>query len=174
MYSVYKHIVPNGKVYVGITKALPEQRWHNGAGYKENRAFWKDILFYGWGNITHEIVATGLDEQQARKKEYELIVELHTNDPNYGYNVAANEPKEQRTSKEKTTTNVNLLKAKMVMLGDTDCVNKLATLLNVSRTTASKKLNGDTSFTQPEIALITMKYGLSAEEIKEIFVDGVE
>lgn len=174
MYSVYKHIVPNGKIYVGITKAPPEQRWHNGAGYKENRAFWKDILFYGWGNITHEIVATGLSEQEARKKEYELIIKLHTNDPNYGYNVAANEPKEQKTPKEKTITNVNLLKAKMVMCGDTDCVTKLMLLLNTSRTTASNKLNGKTTFTQSEIALITMKYGLSAEDIKEIFVDGVE
>lgn len=71
-------------------------------------------------------------------------------------------------------TNVNLLKSKMVAFGDTDCVNKLAALLDVSRTTASKKLNGETSFTQPEIALITVKYGLSAEDIKEIFVDGVE
>lgn len=172
MYSVYKHTVPNGKVYIGITKMLPEQRWQNGAGYKENRAFWKDILFYGWGNIAHEIVAIGLDEQQARKKEYELIAELHANDPNYGYNVAANEPKEQKMPKEKTTTNVNLLKAKMVLFGDTDCVKKLATLLDVSRTTASKKLNGETPFMQPEIAILTRKYNLSAEDIKKIFVGG--
>lgn len=71
-------------------------------------------------------------------------------------------------------TNVNLLKSKMVEFGDTDCVSKLATLLNVSRTTASKKLNGEKSFTQPEIAAIAAKYGFTAEDIKEIFVDGVE
>ena len=71
-------------------------------------------------------------------------------------------------------TNINLLKSKMVACGDTDCVSKLATLLNVSRTTASKKLNGEKPFTQPEITAITKKYGLSAEDIKEIFVDGVE
>ena len=71
-------------------------------------------------------------------------------------------------------TNVNLLKSKMVATGDTDYINKLAILLNVSRTTASKKLNGEKSFTQQEIAVIAAKYNLSAEDIKEIFVDGVE
>ena len=71
-------------------------------------------------------------------------------------------------------TNVNLLKSKMVATGDTDYINKLAILLDVSRTTASKKLNGEKSFTQQEIALIAAKYNLSAEDIKEIFVDGVE
>ena len=29
-YSVYLHIFPNGKVYVGITKFKPEYRWNNG------------------------------------------------------------------------------------------------------------------------------------------------
>ena len=62
----------------------------------------------------------------------------------------------------------------MVATGDTDYINKLATLLDVSRTTASKKLNGEKSFTQQEIAVIAAKYNLSAEDIKEIFVDGVE
>lgn len=71
-------------------------------------------------------------------------------------------------------TNVNLLKSKMVATGDTDYINKLAILLDVSRTTASKKLNGEKSFTQQEIAVIAAKYNLSAEDIKEIFVDGVE
>lgn len=170
MYSVYKHIVPNGKIYVGMTKMVPEQRWQNGAGYKENHAFWKDILFYGWGNIKHEIVATGLNEQDAKQKEYDLITELHTNDPNYGYNVVASAPKEKKETAEKSMTNVNLLKAKMVMYGDTDCVNKLADLLNVSRTTASGKLNGKIPFNQKDIVLFTMKYGLSGEEIKDIFV----
>ena len=62
----------------------------------------------------------------------------------------------------------------MVATGDTDYINKLAILLDVSRTTASKKLNGEKSFTQQEIAVIAAKYNLSAEDIKEIFVDGVE
>ena len=69
-------------------------------------------------------------------------------------------------------TNTNLLKARMVERGDEDCVAKLAELLNVSRTTASKKLNGLLPFDQNEIALISDKYNLSAEDIKKIFVGG--
>ena len=71
-------------------------------------------------------------------------------------------------------TNVNLLKSKMAALGDTEFVSALSDLLNISRTTASKKLSGEKAFTQSEIILITQKYGLSAEDIKNIFVDGVE
>lgn len=71
-------------------------------------------------------------------------------------------------------TNVNLLKSKMAAFGDTEFVSSLAATLNVSRTTASRKLSGDKAFSQSEIVVIAQKYGLSAEEIKEIFVDGVE
>ena len=67
-------------------------------------------------------------------------------------------------------TNTNLLKSKMVAIGDENYVQCLADLLNISRTTASKKLNGLLQFTQQEIALIVLKYGLSDEEIKKIFV----
>ena len=33
-YTVYCHIFPNGKRYVGITKQKPEYRWDNGNGYR--------------------------------------------------------------------------------------------------------------------------------------------
>lgn len=69
-------------------------------------------------------------------------------------------------------TNTNLLKSKMVARGDEDCVAKLAELLGISRTTASKKLNGLLPFNQNDIALIANKYNLSAEEIKLIFFGG--
>lgn len=36
MYTVYKHTTPSGKVYIGITKQKPWQRWNNGNGYKNN------------------------------------------------------------------------------------------------------------------------------------------
>lgn len=29
-YSVYIHIFPNSKVYIGITKRQPKDRWQNG------------------------------------------------------------------------------------------------------------------------------------------------
>ena len=67
-------------------------------------------------------------------------------------------------------TNTNLLKARMVEQGDIDCVQKLTELLRISRTTASNKLNGKSSFDQHEIFLIAEKYGLSDEDIRKIFV----
>ena len=67
-------------------------------------------------------------------------------------------------------TNTNLLKARMVERGDTDCIAKLAELLGVSRTTASNKMNGKTPFNQTEIALISEEYILSDEDIRKIFV----
>ena len=35
-YSVYVHISPSNKYYIGITKFKPSQRWgKNGCGYKK-------------------------------------------------------------------------------------------------------------------------------------------
>lgn len=67
-------------------------------------------------------------------------------------------------------TNANLLRSKMALLGDTEFIKCLADVLEISRTTASRKLNDDLPFSQSEIAILTKRYGLSAEEIKEIFV----
>lgn len=67
-------------------------------------------------------------------------------------------------------TNTKLLKSKMVAHGDEAYVQCLADLLSISRTTASGKLGGTIPFTQPEIVLVSKKYDLSAEDIKDIFV----
>ena len=39
MYSVYMHITPNNKRYIGITKQKPKQRWTSGYGYIQNKYF---------------------------------------------------------------------------------------------------------------------------------------
>lgn len=69
-------------------------------------------------------------------------------------------------------TNTNLLKAKMIAAGDEHFTTVLADVLNLSRTTASKKLNGVIDFTQSEILILKNKYHLSPEEVNEIFVEG--
>ena len=68
--------------------------------------------------------------------------------------------------------NTNLLKARMVEYGDEDYIEMLTVLLNVSRTTASNKLNGKSPFNQSEISLIAKRYKLSDEDIRRIFVEG--
>lgn len=74
-YSVYKHIVPNGKIYIGISHN-PQGRWNNGEGYRDNGAFYADIKKYGWDAIKHEIVETGLNYDDALHIESILIAQL--------------------------------------------------------------------------------------------------
>lgn len=45
-YCVYKHTLPNNKVYIGITKQIPSLRWANGRGYKHSNYFYNAILKY--------------------------------------------------------------------------------------------------------------------------------
>ena len=85
-YTVYKHTSPSGKVYVGITQQDPEIRWHSGHGYKRQQRFYNAIKKYGWQNITHEIIASGLTKEQAEAEEVRLIALYHSTDRGYGYN----------------------------------------------------------------------------------------
>ena len=85
-YTVYKHVGPTAKVYVGITKNAPQHRWGtNGSGYKGCPKFWNAIQKYGWGNFRHVILATGLTYEEAAAMEIELI-EKYTGQ-NKTYNV---------------------------------------------------------------------------------------
>lgn len=87
-FTVYKHTVPNGKIYIGITSKNPLKRWKNGNGYKYNLHFYRAIKKYGWDNIKHEILFSGLTKDEACRKEIELIAEYKSNDQKYGYNHA--------------------------------------------------------------------------------------
>lgn len=84
-YTVYVHTAPNGKKYVGTTSKGCEERWHSGWGYYSQK-FFKAIKEYGWNNIEHEIVLSGLNEEDAYKVEKVLIWFLHTTDERFGYN----------------------------------------------------------------------------------------
>lgn len=85
-YTVYIHIAPNGKKYIGITKQDPIARWKNGYAYRKNDYFFKSIKKYGWDNIKHEILFTDLTKDEAERKEIELIAHYNTTNRNYGYN----------------------------------------------------------------------------------------
>ena len=86
-YTVYRHITPNGKVYIGITKQNPKKRWQNGHGYKKNEHFYRAILKYGWENIKHEIICQGpLSSAQAGAVEKSFIHLYDSTNPDKGYN----------------------------------------------------------------------------------------
>lgn len=87
MYTVYMHITPSNKKYIGITKQIPYKRWLNGKGYQKQSYFHNAILKYGWDNIRHEILFTDLTKEQAEEKEILLIALYKSNNRKYGYNV---------------------------------------------------------------------------------------
>lgn len=86
-YYVYKHILPNGKVYIGITKQNPSYRWRNGHGYKNSVYFYNAIMKYGWININHEILNEGLTLEEANDAEKYYIKLYNSNKKEYGYNI---------------------------------------------------------------------------------------
>lgn len=87
-YSVYRHVSPNGKSYIGITKQDVDRRFQDGNGYKTQPAFWRAIKKYGWENFSHEILEENLTEKEASEREDYYIKEVfHSFIPN-GYNVA--------------------------------------------------------------------------------------
>lgn len=87
-YSVYKHIFPNGKIYIGMTcQSNLNRRWDSGRGYKTQSLMARAIEKYGWENVRHEIIANGLTKAQAEATEMAMIAENKTNNPQFGYNI---------------------------------------------------------------------------------------
>lgn len=86
-YTVYMHISPSGKKYIGITGQSIERRWGNGSGYKNCISFYRAIEKYGWDNIEHIVLYSGLSKENAETKEIELIKKYNTTDSRYGYNI---------------------------------------------------------------------------------------
>lgn len=86
-YTVYMHIFPNGKVYVGITRQNPEIRWQKGNGYARNPIMYRAIKKYGWENIEHKILFKSLSEEDACAVEIETIKQYKANNKEFGYNI---------------------------------------------------------------------------------------
>lgn len=81
--SIYRHIFPNGKVYIGQTCQKPEYRWSNGKGYKSSPFIFNAINKYGWDTIKHEVLFTGLDQLNADIIEGDLIYYYKQIDKSY-------------------------------------------------------------------------------------------
>ena len=86
-FTVYMHILPNGKRYIGITSKDPEERWHKGRGYDPHKYFRNAINKYGWDNIQHVIIAQNLTKEEACLMEQQLIEKYDTMNPEKGYNL---------------------------------------------------------------------------------------
>lgn len=86
VYSVYIHRTPENKVYVGVTGTDLELRWKNGKNYNNSPRFREAINRFGWRNISHEVVASGMSRKEAWDMEERLIGELKATDEAFGYN----------------------------------------------------------------------------------------
>ena len=102
-YTVYMHVCPNGKKYVGATKQKLNRRFRNGLGYIGTKFYDKGVVVYGWDNIEHKILYENLTEQEASSKEKFLIKYYKTQNFNFGYNVedGGNFSKMSNETKEK-------------------------------------------------------------------------
>lgn len=86
-YTVYAHIFPNGKRYIGMTGKKPEKRWKSGYSYNTNEPMFDDIVKYGWDNIEHKILYKDLTRDQALELEMYCIIKYKTAEKEYGYNI---------------------------------------------------------------------------------------
>lgn len=93
-----------------MTNQPVNKRWgKNGQRYlRQNKngeynqpAIARAILKYGWDNFNHEIISSGLSEEEACKLEYDLIEKYHTRDSNYGYNCTYGGIYHAKTEEEK-------------------------------------------------------------------------
>lgn len=89
LFTVYIHISPSWKYYVGLTSAKNvTSRWgKNGNGYK-TQYFNRAIEKYGWENFIHLIVRGNLIKKEASSLEKLLIEQLKSNESKYGYNIS--------------------------------------------------------------------------------------
>ena len=74
MYSVYQHTSKTtGKVYIGFTSKPVEARWGNGHNYKHCKAFYQDIIKYGWNDFDHVVLSVCSTYEEANDEETRLI-----------------------------------------------------------------------------------------------------
>ena len=87
-YCVYMHKnKTNGKIYVGLTSMIPEERWKYGKGYHTGH-FKYAIEKYGWDNFEHIILKDNLTKVESSYWEKYYIQQYNSTDRNYGYNIS--------------------------------------------------------------------------------------
>lgn len=88
-YTVYMHKNKiNNKIYIGITKLKPKDRWNNGLGYNKQSKFYRAIKKYGWDNFEHIILFDNLTKDEACEKEIKLISYYDSSNCEKGYNIS--------------------------------------------------------------------------------------
>ena len=87
MYTIYRHVFPSGKSYIGLTRSSVEKRWGGGNNYKGCRLVDRAIKKYGWENVKHQILRKVEDKALAEIWERFYVAWYRSDDPKYGYNI---------------------------------------------------------------------------------------
>lgn len=98
MYTIYEHVSPSGKRYIGQTCQPVNRRWRNGNGYVRNKYFYRAIEKYGWNSFEHNVICKCNSLDEANNIEAKLIARYKTNDPAYGYNISGGNDGSERVS----------------------------------------------------------------------------
>ena len=85
-YSVYMHVFPDGKRYIGMTSQTLSRRWGNGHGYDDQSDVSLAIATYGWDSVEHYLLYDNLTKEQALTRWEEAVLFYRTYNPDYGYN----------------------------------------------------------------------------------------
>ena len=86
-HCVYAHVNKyNGKIYFGITKCYPKNRWGAGSGYCKCSKFYPAIKKYGWDGFYHIVILRNLSKEEALYLEKSYISLYNTTNRDFGYN----------------------------------------------------------------------------------------
>jgi len=86
LYVIYKITSPSGKSYIGQTNNMKRRITKHKSRSSTCRLVSSAIQKYGWDNIHHEILLSGLSIDEANIHEPLLIIEHSTLSP-AGYNL---------------------------------------------------------------------------------------
>jgi len=151
IYTLYEHITPNNKRYIGITSQEPNRRWQNGYGYTDNEYFMNAINKYGWDNIQHNILHTELTEKVACNLEKEYIKKYKANNREFGYNIAeggqvVHNAKKRKGNKNHKSSRVHQIeKNTREIINTFESMNIAAKELGISRQGIGKACRGTES-----------------------------
>lgn len=70
-YKVYRHVCPDGMIYVGVTSTKLNERWR--PSHYKDISLYSYIEKFGWDNIKHEVIYTCDDREEALEIEDEMI-----------------------------------------------------------------------------------------------------
>lgn len=85
-YTVYMHVTPEEKLYIGMTQHIEQRYGYKGNGYREQTEFINTIKKYDWSNIDHKVIASNLSKEEAEKLEHDAIVMLNAQENGYNKN----------------------------------------------------------------------------------------